>query len=248
VLARERLGFLKGGTEVLLSALADALRRNGVALSTAASVEAITVGESGVTGLTVGGQHRKFDTVISTVPLPILAGLLPPGVGREVGDIADIHYIAVVCLILKLREPVTDAFWINVNDPQIPFNGFIEYTNLNPRNDASRSYILYVPFYLAPGDPRLALGDEEICRDCVAGLQIVRPDFSADWVLGYRVFRDRFAQAICTTDFARRIPPMRTRIRGLFVTDSTQLYPSDRTVSGMFGQAHRVADLVEEAS
>ena len=104
-----------------------------------------------------------------------------------------------------------------------------------------------MPFYLLPGHPRFAQPDAELFRECLAGLQVVRPDFTADWVLGYRVFRDRFAQAICTTNFAQRIPPVRSRIRGLLVTDSTQLYPSDRTISGMLGQARKVAALVNEA-
>jgi hypothetical protein len=82
----------------------------------------------------------------------------------------------------------------------------------------------------------------------VAALRLLRPDFTADWVLGYRVFRDPYAQAICTTNFARRIPPVRSRIRALLLTDSTQLYPSDRTISGMLGQARKVAALVDEAN
>lgn len=246
MLARERLGFLKRGTDVLLTTLTEELRRRGVALNTSATVDGITVGENGVTGVTVGGQHRPFDTVISTAPLPILARLLPASAVEQIGDITGIEYIAVVCLILKLRQPVTDAFWVNVNDPRIPFNGFIEYTNLNPREDASRPSILYVPFYLPPGHPRFAQRDEELFGDSLRGLQVVRPDLNEDWVLGYRVFRDRFAQAICTTNFARRIPPVRSRIRGLLLTDSTQLYPSDRTISGMFGQARKVAELVGE--
>jgi len=248
VLARERLGFLKRGTDVLLNKLTEALRQRGVALHTSATVEAITAGENGVTGLTVAGQQRPFDTVISTAPLPILARLLSPSAAAQLGDLAGIQYIAVVCLVLKLRQPLTDAFWINVNDPRVPFNGFIEYTNLNPREDAGRPYILYVPFYLPPGHPRLAQPDAEMFRDCMRGLQIVRPDLTEDWVLGYRIFRDRFAQAICTTNFGRRVPPVRTRMRGLLVTDSTQLYPSDRTISGMFGQARKVAELVEESA
>lgn len=248
VLARERLGFLKRGTDVLLQRLVDELRRRDVGLHTAVTVDAITLAESGVTGLTVAGQHRPFDTVVSTAPLPILTRLLPPRAAGQLGDIGDIQYITVVCLILKLREPVTDAFWINVNDPCVPFNGFIEYTNLNPRTDASQPHILYVPFYLPPDHSRLAQPDAELFRECLAGLQVVRPDVSEDWVLAYRVFRDRFAQAICTTNFAQRIPPVRSRIRGLLLTDSTQLYPSDRTISGMFGQAKKVAGLVEDSA
>ncbi len=245
VLARERLGVLKRGTPVLLDALIAALRERGVALETSVPVDAITVGRDGVTGLMIRGEHQPFDTVISTAPLPVLAGLLPPTALAQVGDITAIRYICVVCLIMKLRRPLTDAFWVNVNDPSVPFNGFIEYTNLNPRTDANRPHLLYVPFYLPPGDPRFAQPDAELYRECVAGLQVVRPDLSDEWILGYRVFRDRFAQAICTTNFAQRIPPVRSRIPGLLLTDSTQLYPSDRTISGMFGQARKVAELIE---
>jgi protoporphyrinogen oxidase len=247
VLARERFGFLKRGTPVLLDALTTQLRGRGVGLHTSVTVEAITVGPLGVTGLTVNGVHRPFETVVSTAPLPILARLLPRDAAQQIGDINAIDYIAVVCVIIKLRQPLTDAFWINVNEPRIPFNGFIEYTNLNQRADADRPHLVYVPFYLPPQDARFAQPDAELFRDCFAGLQIVRPELTDDWVLGYRVFRDRFAQAICTTNFAQRIPHVRARIPGLLLTDSTQLYPSDRTISGMFGQARIVADLIGEA-
>jgi len=244
LLARERLGFLRRGTSALLDALVAELQRRGVGLRTGVPVDAITVGPRGVTGLTVGGVHQPFDAVVSTAPLPLLARLLPPAAAEQLGDLTGIEYITVVCLIMKLRQPVTDGFWINVHDPRVPFNGFIEYTNLNPRADAARPYLLYVPFYLPPGDARFAQPDAELLRDCLAGLRVVRPDLTDDWVLGYRVFRERFAQAICTTNFAARIPPVRTRIPGLLMTDSTQLYPSDRTISGMFGQARRVAELL----
>jgi protoporphyrinogen oxidase len=247
VLARERLGFLRRGTDALLGRLIEQIRRQGGELHTSTAVEGIAVDEQGVTGLTVAGRHRPFDAVISTVPLPILARLLPPPAVERIGEITGFDYIGVVCLILKLRQAVSDAFWINVNDSRVPFNGFIEYTNLNERVDAGGPHLLYVPFYLVPGHPRFAQPDTELLRECIAGLQQVRPDFTADWVIGYRVFRDAYAQAICTTNFARRIPPVRSRIRGLLVTDSTQLYPSDRTISGMFGQARKVAALVNEA-
>src|SRR5262249_12545361 len=114
------------------------------------------------------------------------------------------------------------------------------------RVDADQPHLVYVPFYLTPEHERFAQPDAELFRDCLAGLQIVRPDLTADWVLGYRVFRDRFAQAICTTNFAQHIPPIRSRIPGLLLTDSTQLYPSDRTISGMFAQARKVADLIDQ--
>jgi len=247
VLARERLGFLKRGTSTLIEALIGKLRRAGVGLHVATQVEAITVHDGAATGLMLGGDQRPFDVVISTAPLPVLARLLPQSAADRIPEISRIEYVGVVCLVLKLAKPVTDAFWINVNDPRVPFNGFIEYTNLNPREDAGRPNILYVPFYLPPGDPRFTQSDAELYRECLGGLRIIRPDLEDNWVLGYRVFRERYAQAICTLNFLRRIPPIRSAVRGLLMTDSTQLYPSDRTISGMLGQARAVAELVPES-
>ena len=246
LLAREELGFLKSGTDALLGALIVELRRRKVGLRPSVIVDAITVRDGAVTGLTVNGQHQPYDAILSTAPLPILLRLLGPA-AAVLASVADIEYITVVCLILKLRKPVTDGFWINVHDHRIPFNGFIEYTNLNPRTDAAQPHLLYVPFYLPPGDARFAQPDHELFADCLAGLQVVQPSLQADDVIGYRVFRDRYAQAICTTNFAQRIPPVRSPIKGLFLTDSTQLYPSDRTISGMFGQAKKVAGMISEA-
>ena len=244
IFARESLGFLKRGTALLLARLIARLEAHGTGLYTSAAVGRILTEGERATGLVVNGEARAYDAVISTVPLPVLTRLLPDGAAARIGPIERIEYISVVCLVLKLRQPVTDAFWINVNDPRVPFNGFIEYTNLNPREDAGRPRLLYVPFYLPPGDPRFGQPDDGLLADCLAGLRVIRPGMDSSWVLGHRVFRDRYAQAICTTNFARIIPPVKTAIQGLYLTDSTQLYPSDRTISGMLGQARHVAALV----
>lgn len=246
VLAHEKLGFLRRGTSVLVNVLLDRLRGAGVGLHVSASVDSIDVENGAVTGITANGRFLPFDVVISTAPLPILARLLPPAEAARIPELSGIEYLGVVCLILKLKRPITDGFWINVNDPRAAFPGFIEYTNLNARLDAGAPHILYVPFYLPPGHPRLTQSDADLCAECLASLKIVRPDLEDDWVLGYRVMRDHYAQAICTTNFAQRIPPVRSPVRGLLMTDSTQLYPSDRTISGMIGQARRVAEIVED--
>jgi hypothetical protein len=54
------------------------------------------------------------------------------------------------------------------------------------------------------------------------------------------VFRDRFAQPICLTDYRETTPGHRTPTPNLFVTDSCQLHPHDRSISGSFGRG-RVA-------
>src|SRR5438067_932363 len=83
----------------MLARLIDALPRAGVELHTAVTVDAITVGPNGVTGLTVGSRHQPFEAVVSTAPLPILARLLPSDAADRIGEFRSIDYISVVCLI-----------------------------------------------------------------------------------------------------------------------------------------------------
>ena len=56
------------------------------------------------------------------------------------------------------------------------------------------------------------------------------------------VTRARYAQAICTVGFGARLPGLQVPLEGLLVSDSTQLYPEDRTMSGAIRLGRRAAD------
>jgi len=157
-----------------------------------------------------------------------------------------VKFIGVVCMILKLSRQITDSFWVNINDANIPFNGIIEYTNLNPRPDLSGKKIAYIPFYLMTSNERYSFDDHELLKEYSTALRHVSKDFSPNWIEDWRVFRDRHAQAICTTNFSQLVPEQKSPIKGFYLIDSTQLYPSDRTISGMIGLAKKLADTMRE--
>jgi thioredoxin reductase len=63
----------------------------------------------------------------------------------------------------------------------------------------------------------------------------------------YAVFRDRFAQPLCLTDYRTTTPTVTTPVPNLFMTDSCQLHPHDRTISGSFGLGCQAAELAVKA-
>jgi protoporphyrinogen oxidase len=77
----------------------------------------------------------------------------------------------------------------------------IEYTNLNPLPELGGDRILYVPQYLSADDPRYAQSDEEVLRTYTDALALINPAFDRRWVKFSAVFRDRYAQPICLTDY-----------------------------------------------
>lgn len=244
--AKEYMGFFTAGSQMLVDAFEASLAESGATVLLRTPVQEITVQGGRATGVTTPEGRLPFDAVLSTGALPLLAGMLPASVKTYRAELERIQYIGVVCMILKLKHPITDYFWLNINDPAISFNGIIEYTNLNPRPDLGGTHIAYIPFYLPTNEARYTMGEQEMFDEYCAAIQRVNPAFTPDWVLDYRVFRSKFAQAICTTGFSRLVPAMRAPVPGLYLTDSTQLYPSDRTISGMIGLGRRAAQLIAQ--
>jgi protoporphyrinogen oxidase len=119
----------------------------------------------------------------------------------------------------------------------------IEYTNLNPLRELGGDHILYVPQYLSPDDPRYAQDDEAVLRAYCDALALIHPGFDRGWVRFHAVFRDRFAQPICLTDYRETTPTIATPIPNLFLTDSSQLHPHDRTISGSMSLGRAAARL-----
>lgn len=244
VLGRERLGFLRGGTDVLLQRLIAVLHEQGVGLHTRAPVTRVRVRGERVYALEVRGKVQPYDVVVSTVPLPVLARIQENAPDEFFGRANSVDYLAVACVVLRLQRPLSDGFWINVHAPGVPFTGLIEYTNLNPRTDAASPHLVYVPYYLPPEDERWQWTNADLIAATVAGLQRLFGPAAASTIAGVRVFRDRYAQAVCRPHFSRLVPPLRGPVTGLYLTDSTQLYPADRTISGMFDLAEKLAAAV----
>ena len=126
----------------------------------------------------------------------------------------------------------------------MPFNGCIEYTNLNAEVTGDGTSLLYIPFYLPRGAARFGQPDERIIAECLEAFKVVNPEFREDWVIRASVGREPFAQVVCTTGFAKRVPAHETPIDGLYLIESSQLYPSDRTISGTLELARNVSGMI----
>ena len=241
---REKLGYLEGGMHTLIAQLAEEIRSRGGEIHTEAPIERIAVENGKVQGVVCGGTLYPADAVISTIPSIALLRLVEHPDDDYFNILANIDYIGVMCALLRLKRSFSKYFWTNISDPQIPLAGVIEYTNLNPCPDLGGSRILYLPLYLPATSGRYAVNDDELLREYIRYLQIIRPDFDADWIEGWHVFRDEYAQPICEVGFTQYIPPIPSSLPGLFVTDSCQLHPEDRIVANSIHLGERAAALV----
>ena len=229
---QERLGYLDGGSEVLLDAVARELVRLGGKIQLACSVDAV-VTDGGdvrrVRGIRMGGEERAYDAVVSTVPLPHVPALVPDLPPAEKAKIDAVRNVGVVCVILKLKRSFTPNFWLNINDPRLQIPGLIEYTNLNPLDDGSA--IVYAPFYMPQGHPKYGRSNQAFIDETLDCLCTIRPDFDRTDVIAASASRYQYAQTVCTPGFYDALPPMRSSLPGFFMADTSYYYPEDRSIS-----------------
>lgn len=241
-LMKECLGHLEGGSQILLDELTKAIGENGGKIYLNTNVERVVMEEGRVIGLQTEEGITKSNLVISTVPTPYLPSIMKDLSAEITDKWASIDNIAVVCLIVKLSKPLTNNFWLNVNDPDMDIPGIIEYSNLNHLPDT----VVYVPYYM-PGDhPKFKDNDDVFIAKVRRYLKIINPEISDDDFLSIKASRYRFAQPICDPGFQRKLPPVDLPIDGLFAADTSYYYPEDRGISESIDMAKSIADIVDK--
>jgi protoporphyrinogen oxidase len=236
-LMREKLGYLEGGSETLLQALKAFIESHGGEVRLACPVAKVRLQDGRVLGVETSGVLEPFDKVVSTIPLPYVPGLIPDLPGPLLEQYRGVRNIAVVCVIARLRRPVSGNFWLNVNDPGMDIPGLVEYTNLRPLDQ----HIVYVPFYM-PGEHAKFKDPDPVFLDKVRRyLKIINPSLQDDDFLELRASRYRFAQPVCPPRFLESLPPFGLPVTGLWVADTSYYYPEDRGISESVGFGRMMA-------
>ena len=226
-LFKEKLGYLEGGSETLLQAMRSDIEKRGGKILLSSPVQKVHISNGAVAGVEVGGQVEQYDRVISTVPLPYIPRILPDLPKDILKQFEGVTNIAVVCIIAKLKKPLTENFWLNTNDPEMDIPGIVEYSNLRPLDHS----IVYVPFYMPGEHPKFSDPDEVFLQKVRIYFKKINPDISDDDFLDIRASRYRFAQPIGIPGYLETIPPAKLPIDGLWVADTSYYYHEDRGIS-----------------
>jgi len=224
----EQMGYLEGGSDTLLQALKEKLESLGVTIHLNARIEKVAHKDSIVQGIMINSEFNEHKKVYSTVPLPFVNKIIDNLPKAHQEKYQSINNIGCVCLIFKLKKPVTENFWLNVNDDSMEIPGIIEYSNLNAQHDHS---LAYVPFYMPQTHPKYNRDEQEFINESKAYLFKINPELKDDDVIDVHVSRYGFAQPICPPNFMDNLPPIKSEIEGLYIADTSYYYPEDRSIT-----------------
>ena len=240
-----RLGYLGGGFQRLYEALEQHVHDLGGTVRLGREVTHIrrTGSELTVAHRAVGDfetDSDAFDIVLSTLPTRLTAMLTPgmPPDWRERHDPGPA--LGAHCLILALDRPLTDSYWININDPGFPFLAAVEHTNMRSPTEYGGRHLVYLGSYRPMDDPVLKADPEKLLEDWLPAIQRLNPSLDRSWITQAWAFAAPFAQPIVTVDYAKRIPPFQTPVAGLWIANMFQVYPHDRGQNYSIDLAERV--------
>jgi len=235
----EKLGYIEGGSDKLLNTLSVEIKKMGGKIFLDTPVAAIDIKNQQVMGLTIKQKKYLFDTVISTIPLPYIQTIAPQLSRELLKQYSTLENIGVVCAVLKLKNQLSENFWLNINDRSMKIPGIIEYSNLNPL----REKILYFPFYLHHSHENFSKPDDFFYQNIVGYCQKINPDFEKNWILEKALHRYEYAQPVCPPAFLDILPPIDVGTKGLYIADTSHYYPEDRSISESIRIGKKIAGI-----
>ena len=238
---QEKLGYLRGSMQVLVDRLVDELRRRGVTIHLGTKVESLELSGEGCTGVQIAGQTIHADAVISTVPTPVLAGLIRDTQPSYADALSEIRYMGALCTVLSMDQPLSPLYWLNVAAEGYDFGGVIEQTNFVSAKHYGDRHIVYLSRYLDADHPLWCMSDDEVLERQIGQLNEifstkVRNRLRQSWV-----FRGRYAAPVCDLGFAGRIPKFRSPVGNLYVASMCHVYPDERSVNNSVRVAAELA-------
>ena len=245
----EHLGYPMGSFGEVIEVLAERIAQQGGVVHTSASVTQIVDADGSATAMEVqleGGEteRREYDAIIATTPSYVFTRLAPAMPPEYQSKLEDVDYLSAVLMVLVMDRPFTNKYWMNIADPNMPFVALIEHTNLIDKELYGGKHILYISNYPSRDNELYQMSGDELMDLFVPHLQKINPDFERSWVIEYHHHRVDGAQPIVGVNYGAGIPDHRTPVQGLYLANTTQIYPEDRGTNYSVRMGRQVARMV----
>ncbi len=247
--AKEILGYPTGSFDVVFNKLAGAIHASGSEVRLSNPVRKITpLPRENRVEVEASEGHRRysdvFDCVLATVPsftVPKILDDIPPD---YLNRLESVKYLAAVVVILELDRPLTEFYWMNIADDDVPFLGIIEHTNMLPREWHAGRHVVYLTNYLDREDRLFNLSEDELVEEYLAHLYKFNQGFRPSWVKEVHYNAVSAAQPIIGSRYSRQKPTHRTPFERVYLANTTQIYPEDRGTNYSIRMGREVAEMM----
>src|SRR5262249_49555954 len=186
-------------------------------------VRAIEDGAGGVRPTTARGAER-FDSVVSTLPLPVLSRI-GQGPLADALPLPDLAYQGVVNAPVVSRSRLERFYWTAVVDPRFQFQGVVETTHVIPPEWVGGRHLTYLMNYCDAASELYRRSDDVVSGQAMDGLSTLYPGFRRRDVEGVDVFRAPYVEPAWSLGYLYRRPTPRVGRSRLYRSTTAQAYP-----------------------
>ena len=112
-----------------------------------------------------------------------------------------------MCMVLQVHQAITEVFWTNVCDEDLPFGGIIEHTNLVPTAWYGGRHVVYVSRYFSHAEGIATADIDQVREDWIAALLATFTHLDASDILHVDIFRTPYAAPLVSVPYLPQIPP-----------------------------------------
>lgn len=161
------------------------------------------------------GEGAPVDTVVSTLPIGRLLGMLEPPPPEDVRRHArELAHRNLLLVALFLRRPsVTDAATVYFPDPRLPFTRVTEPRNRSQAMSPAGHTSLVAEIPCGPGDSSWSADDARLVEMTRRPLEAIGW-LRSEEVVSSRVVRISHAYPVLSLDFERSLEPVRRYLGG----------------------------------
>lgn len=221
--SQEVKGYLRGGYRFLADRLHEAIVARGGAVRLESPVGTLEADRTGV-AVESAGREERFDAVISTLPLPLLARIARGDLGGGV-PLPQLQYQGVVNVLVVLRARLERFYWTAVVDRAFAFQGVVETTHVIPTEWTGGRHLVYLMNYCGASTETYGRSDDLLRQQAVEGLAALYPRFRRTDVEALYVFRAPYVEPAWTIGYLRHRPAPRVAASRVYVCTTAQAYP-----------------------
>ncbi len=230
----EKLGYLRGGFNSLIEAMAREITAQGGRILQNKAITEIVIKDNAVQGVVADGDFIPCDAVISTVEPGVLDTLTKDRLGTLHEILRSIRYQGTACALIGLDKGLMEDgnYWLNIK-ADVPFGAVIEHTNFMPFEDYGEHLVYVTSYFQDESDILWMKKEEEVLDSYLNGLEKMFPNFKRTDVRWAKLFRRMDTAPVYEQGYLHKVLPFAPGPSGLYLAGmfSSTNYP-ERSMNG----------------
>ena len=241
---RLQVGYLRHGHSMVIESMAHVIEQRGGTILTNSRVREIEIREGRAQQLRTYDGMMEFDAIIAAMPTPAFSRLIPGADQVYRDQLSKSRYLGLICPTLVLTRPLSGYWMLRQTDPSSPFSSIVEI----PHPTDPNLTVVYLPKSTAPENDWMGVPDEDIRDAWLIRLRQLFPDLKPSEIQEFIVNRSRYVDPVYSLNGMRDVLPVQTPYTGLYLANTSQVYPHLPTSDSTVRHAQLVARTVTKQS